>query len=395
MTNFRPKDETELAAIIGDAFAREEPLELVAGGSKRGLGRPLQLPHTLDLSGFSGIRNYEPEELVLTAGASTPMAEIEAALAEKRQMLAFEPGDWRKLLGSEAARPTLGGAIAANLSGPRRIRQGAARDHFLGFHGVSGRGEAFKAGGRVVKNVTGYDLPKLMAGSFGTLAALTEVTLKVLPCPEATRTLAILGLDDEAARRAMSVALKSSHEVSGAAHLPAGASAAGPRTLLRLEGPAPSVAARAAALRQELAEFGAIERLDDAASHELWRSVRDVLPVAAPGAAVWRVSVAPTEGPALAARVAMAHETRHFFDWGGGLVWLAVTGADDGGAETIRGAFARAGGHATLIRAPDALRTAVPPFEPQAAPLAALSGRVKTQFDPRRILNRGRMYRDV
>jgi glycolate oxidase FAD binding subunit len=189
------------------------------------------------------------------------------------------------------------------------------------------------------------------------------------------------------------VALKSSHEVSGAAHLPAGASAAGPRTLLRLEGPAPSVAARAAALRQELAEFGAIELLDDAASHELWRSVRDVLPVAAPGAAVWRVSVAPTEGPALAARVAKAHETRHFFDWGGGLVWLAVTGADDGGAGTIRGALA--GGHATLIRAPGALRAAVPPFEPQPEALAALSARVKTQFDPRRILNRGRMYRDV
>jgi glycolate oxidase FAD binding subunit len=395
VTTFRPKDEAELAAIVGEALAREEPLELLAGGSKRGLGRPLQLPHTLELAEFSGIRLYEPEELVLTAGAATPMDEIEAALAERRQMLAFEPGDWRKLLGSEDARPTLGGAIASNLSGPRRIRQGAARDHFLGFHGVSGRGEPFKAGGRVVKNVTGYDLPKLMAGSYGTLAALTEVTLKVLPSPEATRTLILLSLNDEAARRAMSAALKSSHEVSGAAHLPAGASAAGPRTCLRLEGPEPSVAARADALRRELAEFGAIEILADAPSHALWLSVRDALPVVAPGAAVWRVSVAPTAGPALASRVAAAHDTRHFFDWGGGLVWLAVRGAEDGGAAAIRGVLARVGGHAMLVRAPDALRTAVPPFEPQAAPLAALSARVKAQFDPRRILNRGRMYRDV
>ncbi len=393
VTNFRPKDEHELEAIVAEAVAREEPLELMAGGSKRGLGRPLQLPHTLDLSAFAGIRLYEPEELVLTAGAATPMEEIEAALAGERQMLAFEPGDWRKLLGSEAARPTLGGAIAANLSGPRRIRQGAARDHFLGFHAVSGRGEAFKAGGRVVKNVTGYDLPKLMAGSYGTLAALTEVTLKVLPLPEATRTLVLLGLDDEAARRAMSAALKSSHEVSGAAHLPGTVSPAGPRTLLRLEGPEPSVVSRAEALRRELAEFGAIELVGDEASRALWRSVRNAMPVARSGAAVWRVSVAPTDGPAVASRVARAHETRHFFDWGGGLVWLAVTGAEDGGAASIRGALS--GGHATLVRAPDALRAAVPPFEPQPPALAALSARVKAQFDPRRILNRGRMYRDV
>ena len=393
MTNFRPKDERELAAIIAEAVEREEPLELLAGGSKRGLGRPLQLPHTLALSEFSGIGSYEPEELVLTAGAATPLDEIEKVLAAKRQMLAFEPGDWRILLGSAGTHPSLGGAVAANLSGPRRIRQGAARDHFLGFRAVSGRGEPFKAGGRVVKNVTGYDLPKLMAGSFGTLAALTEVTLKVLPMPEATRTLVILGLDDERARRAMSAALTSSHEVSGAAHLPASVSPDGARTLLRLEGPEPSVVARADALRRELQEFGAIDMLDDAASHTAWRKVRDASPVARAGAAVWRVSVAPTDGPALAACIAQAHDTRHFFDWGGGLVWLAVTGAEDGGAAAIRGAIA--GGHATLISAPDALRTVVPPFEPQAPALAALTARVKTQFDPRRILNRGRMYRDL
>ena len=182
-------------------MANEEPLELVAGGSKRNLGRALQAPHLLDLSGFAGISNYEPEELVLTAGAATPAGRrIEAALAAKRQMLAFEPPDWRALLGSTGQGQTLGGAVACNLSGPRRIRQGAARDHFLGFAGVSGRGEAFKAGGRVVKNVTGYDLCKLMAGSYGTLAALTEISVKVLPAPEATRTVIAAGLDDAAAR---------------------------------------------------------------------------------------------------------------------------------------------------------------------------------------------------
>ena len=177
----------ELRDAIGEALTAEEPFELVAGATRRGLGRPLQLPRTLDLSRLTGIRDYQPSELVLTAGAATPLEEIETALAQARQMLAFEPPDWAGLFdlpASAARRATLGGVLACNLSGPRRIKAGAARDHFLGFRGVSGRGEVFKAGGKVVKNVTGYDLPKLMAGSFGTLAALEEVTIKVLPRPQ-------------------------------------------------------------------------------------------------------------------------------------------------------------------------------------------------------------------
>src|SRR5690242_3925584 len=207
MTRFRPKDERELADVVAAAVAREEPLEIVAGGSKRGLGRPLQTPHTLDLAAFSGIRSYEPEELVLTAGAATPMAEIAAALDKAGQMLAFEPPDWRALLGSADASPSLGGVLSCNLAGPRRIKQGAARDHFLGFRGVSGRGEAFKAGGRVVKNVTGYDLCKLVAGSYGTLAALEEVTIKVLPRPDMVTTVLFAGVEPAAAVHLMAAAL--------------------------------------------------------------------------------------------------------------------------------------------------------------------------------------------
>jgi glycolate oxidase FAD binding subunit len=394
LSRFSPRDTRELEAVVAEAASREEPLELIAGGSKRGLGRPQQHPHTLDLSAFAGIREYEPEELVLTAGAATGMDEIEAALRDKRQMLAFEPADWRALFGSQGAKPTIGGIIACNLSGPRRIRQGAARDHVLGFHAVSGRGEGFKAGGRVVKNVTGYDLSKLMAGSYGTLAVLTEVTVKVLPAPEATRTLALAGLDDHAAQRALSAALASSHEVSGAAHLPAGLAGDGARTVLRLEGPGISVEARGAALGRELAAFGAAELMGEAASLDLWRALRDAAPFAGLGdRALWRCSVAPSAGPDLAARVARTLDVRHFFDWGGGLVWLAVKDAEDGGAAAIRGALGA--GHATLVRASDAVRASVPPFQPQEPALAALSARVKAQFDPRRILNRGRMYRDL
>jgi glycolate oxidase FAD binding subunit len=397
VTRFRPSDQRALTEIVQAAVAEEEPLEVIAGGSKRGLGRPIQVPHILDVSAFSGISAYEPEELVLTAGAATPLAEIERMLAAAGQMLAFEPPDWRGLLGSDAAAPTLGGTIAANLAGPRRVRQGAARDHFLGFHGVSGRGEAFKAGGRVVKNVTGYDLCKLLAGSHGTLAVLTEVTVKVLPRAEAARSVALHRLDDAAALRAMTVALGSPHEVSGAAHLPKGENGAGaPLTLLRLEGPEPSVKARAAALRQELAGAGAVEELSDAESARLWIAVRDVAPLAAPrDRAVWRISVPPSAGPALAAGVARAVDLDYVFDWGGGLVWLAVRGAEDGGAAEIRRRVAQSGGHATLIRAPDALRLAVPVFQPLPSALAALTARVKDGFDPKRILNRGRMYSEL
>src|SRR6266513_640218 len=187
MSRVAPADLCELRDAVGEALAAEEPLELVAGGSKRGLGRPLQLPRYFDLSGITGIRDYQPSELVLTAAAATPIEEIERALAAAGQMLPFEPPDWGALLGlstSAARRRTLGGVLACNLTGPRRIKAGAARDHFLGFRGVSGRGEVFKAGGKVVKNVTGYDLCKLIAGSYGTLAALEEVTVKVLPRPE-------------------------------------------------------------------------------------------------------------------------------------------------------------------------------------------------------------------
>src|SRR6202167_719170 len=228
MTRFVPTSLDELRDAVATALAAEEPVELVAGGTKRGLGRPLQTPHLVDLTRLSGIRDYTPSELVLTAGAATPLTAIDRALAKAGQMLAFEPPDWRGLLGTIHGSPTLGGVIACNLSGPRRVMAGAARDHFLGFQAVSGRGEIFKAGGKVVKNVTGYDLPKLMAGSYGTLAALAEVTVKVLPRPETAATVLICGVALEEATGLMAAALGSPHEVSAAAYIPPGTPRATP-----------------------------------------------------------------------------------------------------------------------------------------------------------------------
>ena len=401
MTEFCPADAGEVRDVVAWAMADEQPLELLAGGSKRPFGRPLQVAHVLDLSRLSGIVDYEPAELVLTAHAATPLEDIEAALAGNGQRLAFEPPDWRRLLGTEARRQTIGGVLACNLAGPRRIVAGAARDHFLGFQGVNGRGELFKAGGRVVKNVTGYDLCKLLAGSHGTLAALTEVSIKVLPRPPMTHTLLLCGLDDEAAVRAMAQALNSPHEVCGAAHLPAAMAARSgvaeigtlgqAITALRLEGPELSVAYRIDALRREFAATAA-ETLLDAASVALWREIGDVTLLAAAEFAVWRVSVAPASGARVAAAVADKMTCAVFYDWGGGLLWLGIVGRDDCGAAVVRAAVAgQGGGHATLLRAPEAARASQPVFETLAAPLAALSARVKASFDPRGVLNPGRI----
>jgi glycolate dehydrogenase FAD-binding subunit len=405
MTRFVPSSINELRDAVAAALAAEEPLELVGGGSKRGLGRPLQTAHTLDLSHLSGIRDYAPSELVLTAGAATPLAEIEHALEAAGQMLAFEPPDWRSLLGvpdEESAGPTLGGVLACNLSGPRRFKAGAARDHFLGFRAVSGRGEIFKAGGKVVKNVTGYDLSKLMAGSYGTLAALEEVTVKLLPRPEAVATVLFAGVEPAASVRLMAAALGSPHEVSGAAYLP-------PRTAmplalpsgsgmvaLRVEGPAPSVAFRRDSLVRQHAAAGMAQTLAHSESIAFWRAIGEVAPLAGLGErAVWRISVAPARGAELAAAITGSLDAVWFLDWGGGLVWAAVPEQSDAGAAVIRQAISgpdgRGTGHATLARGSPGLRRAVAVFEPQRAPLAALSRRVKDAFDPAHILNPGRM----
>ena len=217
----QPGDAKDVEAAVQWMLAEGKAAEIVGHGSKRAIGRPAQTDVTLDLSALSGVMLYEPEELVLSAKAATPLAEIEALVASRGQQLAFEPMDYATILGGVAGRGTIGGALAANLSGPRRIKAGAARDHFLGFAAVSGRGETFKSGGRVVKNVTGYDLCKLIAGSWGTLAAMTEVTIKVLPAAETEETLLIRGLEPAQAIAAMTIAMGSACDVSGAAHLPA------------------------------------------------------------------------------------------------------------------------------------------------------------------------------
>ena len=405
-----PGTAEQVLETVQWAAAEETPLEVMGAGSKRAYGRPSRAAHRLDLKALSGIELYEPMELVLSAGAATPLADIDAALAENRQRLGFEPADLGPLLGAGAGAGTIGGAVICNLSGPGRIKAGAARDHILGFHAVSGRGGEFKSGGRVVKNVTGFDLSKLMAGSFGTLAVLTDVTVKVMPEPEETRTVLVLGAGDAQAVKAMSEALNSAFEVSAAAHLPAAvaagtavasvAAAGAAVTALRVEGPEPSVVYRAEALKTLLEAYGSLEELDTAESLAFWRQVRDAGFFVADGAGdgqaqVWRLSVPPAEGAGVAARILDAADGRVFYDWGGGLLWLALAPRPDGGHEAVRGAIGDAGGHATLVRADADVRAAVPVFQPQPGPLARLTARIKEAFDPKGVLNPGRMYEGV
>lgn len=399
----KARDGKDVEDAVNWALAEGRALEIVGQGSKRGIGRPSQTDITLDLSSLSGVTLYEPEELVLSARAGTPIAEIEKLVADKNQELAFEPCDYGPLLGKPAGSGTIGGVLAANLSGPRRIKAGAARDHFLGVAAVSGRGETFKSGGRVVKNVTGYDLCKVLAGSFGTLAAMTDVTIKTLPKAETEDSVIVSGLDDARAAAAMAQAMGSSCDVSGAAHLPVHIA---PRfdvlsspqdvTVLRIEGVAPSVAHRRDVLSALLKSFGPVAALGEKDSRALWRSIRDATPFAtgeAADRALWRISTAPSKGFEIANLISFGAQM--FYDWGGGLIWVALPHADDAGAVAIRRAMQAIGGHATLIRAPLAVRAKVDVFEPQEEGVAALTKRVKDSFDPKGVLNPGRMWAGV
>lgn len=395
MTIHTPTTEAQACAVVTSLAASRTPVTLRGGGTRARLGRPTQVVSTISSAGLTGITLYEPAEMVIGARSGTPLAEVQRTLAERGQMLPFEPMDHRPLLGSEG-EPTIGAVAAGNISGPRRINAGAARDSLIGIRLINGRGEMIKSGGRVMKNVTGLDLVKLVSGAHGTLGFLTEVTFRVLPMPERVMTLVWPGLADDDAIALLAAALGSPYEPMAAAHLPAGIGDEQARTLLRLENFSDSIDYRSRALAELLEQYGEPEPLEGAASDELWQAVRDAAFFGGTSEAVWRLSLAPTNGPrAIAAIAAVVPEARWFYDWGGGLIWLAVPSDEDAGADAIRAAIRPLGGHATLVRAPDAVRAAVPVFEPLAEPLMRVTAGIKTSFDPVGIFEPGRMYAGI
>lgn len=388
MEIFAPTDEVALAAMVAEAARRGTPLRIRGGGTRLSLGNPVEAKAELHLSGLTGITLYEPAALTIGARAGTPIAGIEAALAAEGQHLPFEPADWRRLLGSEG-EPTIGGAIACGVSGPRRIQAGSARDAAIGMRFVDGTGAIVRNGGRVMKNVTGYDLVKLMCGAFGTLGVLAEIVFKVLPRPEAASTLVLQGLDDARAIAALSAALASPFDVNGAAHLPEDR-AGQTRTCIRVEGFVSSVKYRMARLQEILAPFGEAEILSDPQAHaDIWRSVRDVEAFGNRDGAVWKLSLRPSHAPALVAALRAELDLDAMYDWGGGLVWLLTPQKGDTGASLIRGAVAARGGHATLMRARQEIRRTVPAFQPEAPAIAAISRGIRARFDPAGIFNPG------
>lgn len=409
METVRPTDAESVAEAVQSARAEGERLEIMGAGTKRGLGRSVDADRTLATTGLSGITLYEPEELVMTAKTGTPLAEIQAALDEAGQHLAFEPLDYGPVLGGEENAQTLGGVLAANLSGPRRIAAGAARDHFLGVEAVTGYGEIIHAGGRVVKNVTGYDLCKLFAGSFGTLGILTEVTIKTLPAPAGQATLCLSGLDERDAVALMRRLVAESLEVSAAAHLPAWAASAMEAamdkkdsgiTAVRIDGFPASLKARRASLHAMLEDNlpagGTLSVLEDAESKRFWQAMRRLDPcLSRPDDAVWRLSVPPASGAVAAEEIRAQMEAYIYYDWAGGLLWGAVPDLDEDKAAAIRGVAEKAGGHATLVRAAAETREKVAPFHPLPDAKAALSARIKTGFDPDGLLNPGRIYQGI
>jgi glycolate oxidase FAD binding subunit len=401
-TLLKPAADWELANIIADASARRVQLEVLGSGTRQNIGRPLRAAAQLTTRGMIGTVLYEPNELVMTARAGSTLSEIESQLAKNRQMLPFEPLDLGPLFGREAGQSTVGGAFATGWSGARRVHSGAARDHLLGIGFVTGHGELLRAGGRVMKNVTGYDVGRALAGSWGTLALMTEVTFKVVPQPESTATLAVFGLPDEIAIEVLCKAMSTPYEITGAMHVQQAPASrlwqsqirgyGKAATVMRLEAPQSSIDYRTGKLRQLLKAYGDLHVVGAAASLEFWQECRMLTPMHGSTRPLWRISTAPRLGPTVVAAIARYMEVDAIYDWSGGLIWLEVPASADAGATDIRRVLALHGGHATLVRAEASVRSVVDVFQPLEPGIERLSRRLKQTFDPAGILNPGRMY---
>jgi glycolate oxidase FAD binding subunit len=402
LDDVKPATETELATLITSAAQTGTTLDIAGAQSKRGFGRPNELQQRVSTRALSGIVLYEPTEMVMSARAGTRLVDIEAQLAGRDQMLAFEPADYASLTGTNTGQATIGGVFATNTSGPRRVIAGAARDHFIGVRAVTGRGEIIKSGGRVMKNVTGVDVCRGLANSWGTLAVMTEVTFKVLPIPAATATLVLFGLPDDIAVEALCAAMMTPYEVSASAHIQSSLASAlqhsGLRsqgravTALRLENVPKSIEYRKGKLVAALKSYGDIHQLDNDNSVSFWREVRNLDMFQGGSGPVWRISTAPRSGPKVVAAITKYMDCKVMYDWSGGLIWAEVLSTTDAGAADVRRVVATHGGHATLMRAAPEVRASVDVFQPLNPGVEALTRKLKAAFDPAGILNPGRMY---
>lgn len=397
----RPAADWELASFLAEASASGRTVEIVGGGSARQVGRHSDTAEIVSTHVLRGIRSYDPCDMVMTAQAGTPMAEIENELARKGQMLAFEPVDLGPVMGAEAGRTTIGGAFAINISGSRRLSAGAARDHLVGVQGVTGGGTTFRSGLRALNSVAGFDLCRAVCGSWGTLAVLVEAAFRVAPRPERTATLIVLDQTDEIAIETLCAACGVPVEVSGAVHINAGLcqrlvhdglrETGAAVTAIRLESYSAFLPDRIERLKRALRHFGEIHVLEDTDSQAFWGELRQLSVVQGPRP-LWRILTLPTHAAAVVAGIRRHMPVDAFYDWSGGLIWLEVPQSADAGATDVRRVLASFGGHATLIRASDSARAQVEVFHPVDPGIERMSTALKSVFDPAGILNPGRMY---
>jgi glycolate oxidase FAD binding subunit len=400
-----PDTVEELAYLVAEAADTRTPLEVMGHGTKREVGRPVRHGAVLSTENLAGVPSYEPSELVIVALAGTPVAQLEQLLAENDQEFPFEPLDLGPVLGFGPGQATIGGLIATNFSGSRRILRGSVRDHVLGVQAVNGQGETIRAGGRVMKNVTGYDLGRAMAGSWGTLAVMTEVALKVLPAQREMRTVLCFGLADPNGVEALCLAHGTPFEVSGTIHMHAGlaerlsdqeiANTGASVTAIRVENFPASARYRSSRLKQMLQAYAPALELDTMRSRVFWDEVRKLKMFQKSGRPLWRISTLPSTAAKLVGSLVRKIDVNVLYDWSGGLIWLETPPISDAGAVEIRRTLAEFGGHATLIRAEAEARAAIDVFQPLDPGLMALTASLKKAFDPVGILNPGRMYAGI
>ena len=400
---YKPNNEKDLQEIIKYCFKNNLPIEIIGKGTKSLIGKKLQCAKTLDMSNISGIIDYKPEELYITVKAGTPIKTIQDELKKNNQHLAFEPVNFSELFKKDSNEGTIGGTLSCNFSGSRRFKVGSARDHILGFKGYNGTGEKIKSGGTVVKNVTGYDLSKLITGSFGTLLVLSEITLKVLPLQTDTKTIVVSGLSLEHALGILGSAISSSNDPSGAVFYPDSLrnnfvfndlTHPGSITAIRVEGSKTSTEQRINNLIQDLSLLDKnVTVIDSIQSEIFWEDTRSIKVFSKNQKNILRAVVPPSETINLINRLKSFHPT-YFIDWGGSLIWIELDYLSNQKIDQIRKRILVADGYLTVIKSPENIKSSSELFTIDPIKFK-ISQNIKKSFDPKRIFNPGKMYTGI
>ncbi len=399
----KPSNEDDLQQIIKHCYKKDLPIQIVGTGTKNEIGKKLQCAKILDMSNISGIIEYKPEELYITVKAGTPIKLVQDELRKNNQHLAFEPTNFSEIFNKSLSEGTIGGTLSCNFSGSRRFKVGSARDHILGFKGYNGKGEKIKSGGTVVKNVTGYDLSKLVTGSFGTLLALSEITLKVLPIQADIKTIIISGLALENSLGIMDSAISSSNDPSGAVFYPANLrnnfvfndlTHPGSITAIRIEGTKTSTEQIVNNLFENLVlKEKKTTILDITQSEIFWEETRAIKVFAKNEKNILRAVVPPSETVNLINRLKTFHSS-YFIDWGGSLIWLELDYLSHQKIEQIRKRVVEANGYLTVIKSPENIKSSSEIFTIDPIKFK-ISQNLKKSFDPKRIFNPGKMYTGI